>query len=144
VDWVRHDGTKGAVCISAANGVAQVRTALPGAGPIRWATSDLLWTSSNATVSSSNGTGTLKLPNGWIQQVFDVTESLHAGDVRYFPVSFPNECLGVFPSLTSATAGSYANNSGLCVGDVNKDRFVISAGGNFSPEGRFRVLAIGR
>jgi len=143
-DWVRHDGEKNAVCISASNGVAHVRTALPGAGPIIWATSDPLWTSSNATVSVSNGTGTLKLPNGWIQHVFDVTESLHANDFRYFPVSFPNECLGVFPSLTSATAGGYANNSGLCVGDVTKDRFVISAGGNFSPEGRFRVFAIGR
>lgn len=143
-DWVRHDNTKNAVCISANNGVAHIRTALPGAGPIRWTTSDPLWTSSNATVSSSAGTGTLKLPNGWIQQVFDVTESLHAGDVRYFPVSFPNECFGVFPSLTSATAGGYANNSGLCVGDVTKDRFVISAGGNFSSEGRFRVFAIGR
>lgn len=143
-DWVRHDNTKNAVCISANNGVAHIRTALPGAGPIRWTTSDPLWTSSNATVSSSAGTGTLILPNGWIQHVFDVTESLHAGDVRYFPVSFPNECLGVFPSLTSATAGGYANNSGLCVGDVTKDRFVISAGGNFSAEGRFRVLAIGR
>lgn len=143
-DWVRHETTKSAVCISASNGVAHIRTALPGAGPIAWATSDPLWTSSNATVSSSAGTGTLKLPNGWIQQVFDVTESLHANDLRYFPVSFPNECFGVFPSLTSATAGGYANNSGLCVGDVTKDRFVISAGGNFSSEGRFRVLAIGR
>lgn len=143
-DWVRHESTKSAVCISASNGVAHIRTALPGAGPIAWATSDPLWTSSNATVSSSAGTGTLKLPNGWIQQVFDVTESLHANDLRYFPVSFPNECFGVFPSLTSATAGGYANNSGLCVGDVTKDRFVISAGGNFSSEGRFRVFAIGR
>lgn len=143
-DWVRHDGTKNAVCISANNGVAHIRTALPGAGPIRWATSDPLWTSSNATVSSSSGTGTLKLPNGWIQQVFDVTESTGANDLRYFPASFPNECFGVFPVLLSATAGGYGNNLGFVVGDVTKDRFVISAGGNFSPEGRFRVFALGR
>lgn len=76
--------------------------------------------------------------------MFEVTESTGAADHRYFPVSFPNECFGVFPSLLSTTAGGYANNSGLVVGDVTKDRFLISAGGNFSPEGRFRVLAIGR
>jgi len=142
--WLRHDETKPAVCIFGSAGSASVRSAPAGANPIRWASSDPLWTSSNATVSSSNGTGILRLPNGWIQQVFDVTESLGAADHRYFPVSFPNECFGVFPALHSGTAGGYANNSGLVVGDVTKDRFVISAGGNFSPEGRFRVLAIGR
>lgn len=143
-DWVRHNPAQPAVCIAVGGGAAFVRTALPGAGPIVWAGSDTLWTASNATLTTSAGNATLRLPNGWIEQVFEVTESTWAADHRYFPVSFPNECFGVFPSLLSTTAGGYANNSGLVVGDVTKDRFVISAGGNFSPEGRFRIRAIGR
>ena len=142
--WLRHDVSKPAVCIFGSSGSASVRSAPAGANPIRWASSDPLWTSSNSTVSSSSGTGTLKLPNGWIQQVFDVTESTGPNDFRYFPVSFPNECFGVFPVLLSATSGGYGNNLGFVVGDVTKDRFVISAGGNFSPEGRFRAIAFGR
>ena len=143
-NWVRHNTAAPAVCIAAMGGAVVLRTAPAGTGSIVWASSDPLWTSANATLTSSAGTGTLRLPNGWIQQVFEVTESTGAADHRYFPVSFPNECFGVFPSLLSTTAGGYANNSGLVVGDVTKDRFLISAGGNFSPEGRFRVLAIGR
>lgn len=143
-DWVRHNPAQPAVCIAVGGGAAFVRTALPGAGPIVWAGSDTLWTASSATLTSSAGNATLRLPNGWIEQVFEVTESTGAADYRYFPVSFPNECFGVFPSLLSTTSGGYANNSGLVVGDVNKDRFLISAGGNFSPEGRMRVRALGR
>lgn len=143
-DWVRHNPAQPAVCIAVGGGAAFVRTALPGAGPIVWAGSDGLWTASNATLTTSAGNATLRLPNGWIEQVFEVTESTGAADYRYFPVSFPNECFGVFPCLLSTTSGGYANNSGLVVGDVNKDRFLISAGGNFSPEGRMRVRALGR
>ena len=142
--WLRHDPTKPAVCVSLASGSALVRSAPAGTGPIAWASVDPIWTSNNATVSSSAGAGILRLPNGWVQQVFDVSESTGAADFRYFPVSFPNECFGVFPVLISATSGGYANNFGMTVGDVNKDRFLISAGGNFSAEGRFRVLALGR
>jgi phage-related tail fiber protein len=142
--WLRHDPTKPAVSIVGASGSALVRSAPAGAGPIVWASVDPIWTSSNATLSSSAGIGTLRLPNGWIQQVFDVTESTGAADYRYFPVSFPTECFGVFPVLTSATPGGYGSNFGMVVGDVTKDRFLISAGGNFSPEGRFRVFALGR
>lgn len=142
--WLRHDESKPAVCIFGSSGSASVRSAPAGANPIRWASSDPLWTSSNATVSSSAGTGILRLPNGWIQQIFEVTESTGPNDLRYFPVSFPNECFGVFPVLLSSTAGGYGNNLGFVVGDVTKDRFVISAGGNFSPEGRFRAIAFGR
>ena len=143
-DWVRHVMANPSACLAVVGGSVVLRTAVPGAGPIVWARSDTLWTSANATLTTSAGNATLRLPNGWIEQVFEVTESTGAADHRYFPVSFPNECFGVFPSLLSTTAGGYANNSGLVVGDVTKDRFLISAGGNFSPEGRFRIRAIGR
>lgn len=143
-DWVRHVMANPSACLAVVGGSVVLRTAVPGAGPIVWARSDTLWTSENVTLTTSAGNATLRLPNGWIEQVFEVTESTGAADHRYFPVSFPNECFGVFPSLLSTTAGGYANNSGLVVGDVTKDRFVISAGGNFSPEGRFRIRAIGR
>ncbi|VVO02989.1 hypothetical protein PS834_02816 [Pseudomonas fluorescens] len=143
-DWVRHVMANPSACLAVVGGSLVLRTAVPGAGPIVWARSDALWTSANATLTTSAGNATLRLPNGWIEHVFEVTESTGAADYRYFPVSFPNECLGVFPSLLSTTAGGYANNSGLVVGDVTKDRFLISAGGNFSPEGRMRVRAIGR
>ncbi|WP_289138882.1 phage tail protein [uncultured Pseudomonas sp.] len=143
-NWVRHNTAAPAVCIAAVGGAVVLRTAPAGTGSIVWTNSDPLWTSANATLTTSAGNATLRLPNGWIEQVFEVTESTGATDHRYFPVSFPNECFGVFPSLLSTTAGGYANNSGLVVGDVTKDRFVISAGGNFSPEGRFRIRAIGR
>ncbi len=143
-DWVRHVMANPSACLAVVGGSLVLRTAVPGAGPIVWARSDALWTSANATLTTSAGNATLRLPNGWIEHVFEVTESVSATDYRFFPVSFPNECLGVFPSLLSTTAGGYANNSGLVVGDFTKDRFVISAGGNFSPEGRFRIRAIGR
>ena len=142
--WYRHDSGQPAVSVTVSGGGALVRTAPAGAGPIVWAFTEPLWTSKNATVSSSGGVGTLKLPNGWVQQIFEVTESTSASDVRYFPVSFPNECFGVFPVLLSSTSGGYGTNVGLVVGDVNKDRFLINAGGSFSGEGRFRVLAVGR
>ncbi len=142
--WYRHDDTKPAACVGISNGSTFIRAAPAGSGPIVWSSVDPIWTSSNATLSSSAGIGTLRLPNGWIQHVFDVTESTGAADYRYFPVSFPTECFGVFPVLTSATPGGYGSNFGMVVGDVTKDRFLISAGGNFSPEGRFRVLALGR
>lgn len=142
--WYRHDAGQPAVSVTVSGGGALVRTAPAGAGPIVWASTEPLWTSKNATVTSSGGTGTLKLPNGWVQQIFEVTESTSASDVRYFPVSFPNECFGVFPVLLSSTSGGYGTNVGLVVGDVNKDRFLINAGGSFSGEGRFRVLALGR
>ena len=143
-DWVRHVMASPSACLAVVGGSVVLRTALPGAGPIVWARSDTLWTSANATLTTSAGNATLRLPNGWIEQVFEVTESTGAADYRYFPVSFPNECFGVFPCLLSTTSGGYANNSGLVVGDVTKDRFLISAGGNFSPEGRMRVRALGR
>lgn len=92
----------------------------------------------------ASGVATLKLPNGYIQQIFDVTESISASDYKFFPVSFPTECVGVFPVLLSTTSGGYGNNFGLVLGDVTKDRFLISAGGSFSAEGRFRAIAIGR
>lgn len=142
--WYRHDAGQPAVSVTVSGGGALVRTAPAGAGPIVWASTEPLWTSKNATVSSSGGVGTLKLPNGWVQQIFEVTESTNASDVRYFPVSFPNECFGVFPVLLSSTSGGYGTNVGVVVGDVNKDRFLINAGGSFSGEGRFRVLAVGR
>ena len=142
--WYRHDTAKPAVCVAVANGSAFVRSAPAGAGPIVWSSVEPLWTSSNATLSSSAGNGTLRLPNGWIQQVFDVSESTGSADYRFFPVSFPSECFGVFPVLLSTTSLGYGNNFGIVVGDVTKDRFLISAGGNFSVEGRFRVLALGR
>lgn len=142
--WYRHDAGQPAVSVTVSGGGALVRTAPAGAGPIVWASTEPLWTSKNATVSSSGGVGTLKLPNGWVQQIFEVTESTSASDVRYFPVSFPNECFGVFPVLLSSTSGGYGTNVGVVVGDVNKDRFLINAGGSFSGEGRFRVLAVGR
>lgn len=142
-DWVRHNEALPAACIAVQNGVAFVRTAPPGVGPITFSSAPL-WTSANATVTSSAGNGILRLPNGWIEQVFESTESVSATDYRFFPVSFPNECFGVFPILHSSTSGGYANSSAMVVGDITKDRFAISAGGNFSPEGRFRVLAIGR
>lgn len=142
--WYRHDNAQPAATVTVAGGVALVKTAPAGTGPIVWASVEPLWTAKNATVTSSGGTGTLKLPNGWVQQVFDVTESTSASDVRYFPVSFPSECFGVFPVLLSSTSGGYGTNVGVVVGDVTKDRFLINAGGSFSGEGRFRVLALGR
>jgi phage-related tail fiber protein len=142
--WYRHDSGQPAVSVTVSGGGALVRTAPAGAGPIVWAFTEPLWTSKNATVSSSGGVGTLKLPNGWVQQIFEVTESTSASDVRYFPVSFPSECFGVFPVLLSSTSGGYGTNVGVVVGDVTKDRFLINAGGSFSGEGRFRVLALGR
>ncbi|EPJ83234.1 MULTISPECIES: phage tail protein [unclassified Pseudomonas] len=142
--WYRHQLDQPAVSVTVSGGGALVRTAPAGAGPIVWASTEPLWTSKNATVTSSGGTGTLKLPNGWVQQIFEVTESTSASDVRYFPVSFPNECFGVFPVLLSSTSGGYGTNVGVVVGDVTKDRFLINAGGSFSGEGRFRVLALGR
>ncbi|GEM_PF-268590 len=142
--WYRHDNAQPATAITIVGGAVVVRTAPAGAGPITWASTDPLWTSKNAPVNSSGGVGTLKLPNGWVQQIFDVTESTSASDFRYFPASFPNECFGVFPVLLNTTTGGYANNAAMTVGDVTKDRFLISAGGTFSAEGRFRILAIGR
>ncbi|MDF3188815.1 phage tail protein [Pseudomonas paracarnis] len=142
--WYRHDNAKPAVCLACAGGDVVIRKAPAGSGPIIWVSGDPLWTSSNATLSSSSGTGILKLPNGWIQQVFDVKESTGAADYRHFPVSFPNECLGVFPALLSTTDTGYNSGFGIVVGDITKDRFLIAAGTGFSEAGRFRVLAVGR
>lgn len=141
--WVRHDTSKPSVALGMSNGSLFQRTAVAGSGSITW-TDSTVWTTANATFTSASGTAISRLPNGHIEQLFDASESTSASDFRYFPLAFPSECLGVFVTNLSTAAGGYANNFGTVVGDVTKDRFLISAGGTFSAEGRFRIRAIGR
>jgi hypothetical protein len=141
--WYVIDGTWSAT--ETAQGVAKVATsatAIAGLNDTDMMTA--LKTKQSMPFTIASGVATLKLPSGYIQQIFDVTESISASDYKFFPVSFPTECVGVFPVLLSTTSGGYGNNFGLVLGDVTKDRFLISAGGSFSAEGRFRAIAIGR
>jgi hypothetical protein len=109
-----------------------------------WSAWDTVIAASSMTLTSASGIGTLKLQNGYIQQLFDTTESTSSSDYKFFPVAFPIECLGVFPVLLSTSTGAYTLNAGIVVGDITSARFLINGGGTFSTEGRFRIMAIGR
>lgn len=137
--------TTAAAATEAAAGISKIATAAVAvAGSNDTDMMTALKTKQSMPFTSVSGVATLKLPNGYIQQIFDVTESVSASDYKFFPVSFPTECLGVFLVLLSTTSTGYGTNAGIVVGDITKDRFLIAAGTNFSTEGRFRAVAIGR
>ena len=142
--WVRHDTTRAASTLTVSHGQVTIRRAGAGANPIAWVTDSPVWHNAAVTTSLSSSLGILALPNGWMQQVFEVTESASETDYRYFPLEFPNGVFGVFPVLLSSTLGSgWATNTGVVTGSWDKQKFVLNGGGTFNDAGRFRVLALG-
>ncbi|QIW90022.1 putative tail protein [Pseudomonas phage SC_10_H1H2H8_2017] len=142
--WMRHDTSRAASTLTVSNGQVRIRSVAAGANPIAWVTDSPVWHNAAVTTSLSSSLGILALPNGWTQQVFEVTESTSATDYRYYPLEFPNGVFGVFPVLLSSTVGTgWGTNVGLVTGAWDKQKFVLNGGGSFSSEGRFRILALG-
>ncbi|NNA50219.1 hypothetical protein [Pseudomonas lactis] len=142
--WMRHDTSKAASTLTVSQGQVRIRSVAAGANPIAWVTDSPVWHNAAVTTSLSSSLGILALPNGWMQQVFEVTESASATDYRYFPLEFPNGVFGVFPVLLSSTIGSgWGTNVGVVTGNWDKQKFLLNGGGSFSSEGRFRILALG-
>ncbi|NNA49771.1 hypothetical protein [Pseudomonas lactis] len=142
--WMRHDTSRAASTLTVSNGQVRIRSVAAGANPIAWVTDSPVWHNAAVTTSLSSSLGILALPNGWMQQVFEVTESTSANDYRYFPLEFPNGVFGVFPVLLSSTIGSgWGTNVGVVTGNWDKQKFLLNGGGSFSSEGRFRILALG-
>lgn len=142
--WMRHDTSKPASTLTVSNGQVTTRSVGAGGNPISWASDSRVWHNAAVTSSHSNTLGILGLPNGWMQQVFEVTESASQTDYRYFPLEFPNGVFGIFPVLLSSTIGSgWGTNTGVVTGSWDKQKFLLNAGGSFDASGRFRVLALG-
>lgn len=142
--WMRHDTSRPASTLTVSHGQVKIRSVAAGANPIAWVSDSPVWHSAAVTTSLSSSLGILTLPNGWMQQVFEVTESNSVTDYRYFPLEFPNGVFGVFPVLLSSTIGSgWATNTGVVTGSWDKQKFVLNGGGTFNDAGRFRVLALG-
>lgn len=142
--WMRHDTSRPASTLTVSHGQVKIRSVAAGANPIAWVSDSPVWHSAAVTTSLSSSLGILTLPNGWMQQVFEVTESASVTDYRYFPLEFPNGVFGVFPVLLSSTIGSgWATNTGVVTGSWDKQKFVLNGGGTFNDAGRFRILALG-